>query len=108
MTIEEINTSKESSLNVHRKVTETSEKSSEKTLQELHRNFIETLQKKDRDIVELVIANSKITQNEMAAALNITPRAIANRMKSMQERGIILRVGPDKGGHWEIVKGKEE
>lgn len=85
--------------------------SSEETTQNLHRNFTEkftekfteTLQKKDRDIAKLVIENPKITQTEMAAALDISRQAIANRLKSMQERGIIKRVGPDNGGHWELV-----
>jgi hypothetical protein len=25
-------------------------------------------------------------------------------MKKLQEHGVIRRVGPDKGGHWEIIE----
>lgn len=25
-------------------------------------------------------------------------------MKKLQEQGIIRRVGPDKGGHWEVIE----
>lgn len=39
----------------------------------------------------------------MAKVLGITSRAVANRLKSMQERDIIKRVGPDNGGHWELI-----
>ena len=85
----------ESSEDNHRNFIETSQKKCEK--------FIETLQKKDREIAELVITNSEITQNEMAKVLGITTRAVANRLKSMQERDIIKRVGPDNGGHWELI-----
>ena len=85
----------ESSEDDHRNFIETSQKKCEK--------FIETLQKKDREIAELVITNSEITQNEMAKVLGITTRAVANRLKSMQERDIIKRVGPDNGGHWELI-----
>ena len=85
----------ESSVDSHRNFIETSQKKCKK--------FIETLQKKDREIAELVITNSEITQNEMAKVLGITTRAVANRLKSMQERDIIKRVGPDNGGHWELI-----
>lgn len=80
---------------VQRIIIETSQKKCKK--------FIETLQKKDREIAELVITNSEITQNEMAKVLGITTRAVANRLKSMRERDIIKRVGPDNGGHWELI-----
>ena len=85
----------ESSEDDHRNFIETSQKKCKK--------FIETLQKKDREIAELVITNSEITQNEMAKVLGITTRAVANRLKSMRERDIIKRVGPDNGGHWELI-----
>lgn len=75
----------------------------QKTPEELYRNFTKTLQKKDREIAELVIGNPQITQNDLATALNTTRQTIATRLKSMQNRGIIKRVGPDKGGHWEVI-----
>lgn len=28
---------------------------------------------------------------------------VARHIKTLQEKGIIRRVGPDKGGHWEIL-----
>lgn len=88
--------------------------SSEETSNELHKNFIKTseetlqmfianLQKKEREIAELVAEKPDITQHEMSVKLNITPRAVANRLKAMLERGVIKRVGPKKGGRWELI-----
>jgi len=50
---------------------------SEGTSEKLHRNFIESLQKKDREIAKIVINNPNTTQNEMASALKISARAVA-------------------------------
>lgn len=43
-----------------------------------------------------------------AASLGINRSAVSKHLKSLQQSGIILRVGPDKGGHWEIAEGKEK
>ena len=39
----------------------------------------------------------------MADSLGIIRRAVAKHIKKLQEQGIIRRVGPDKGGYWEII-----
>jgi DNA-binding Lrp family transcriptional regulator len=40
----------------------------------------------------------------MAESLGINRSAVSKHLKKMQENGIIKRVGPDKGGHWEIIE----
>lgn len=40
----------------------------------------------------------------MADSLGISRRSIAKAVAKMQKNGIIRRVGPDKGGYWQIVK----
>ena len=32
---------------------------------------------------------------------NIAPRNVQEHLRKLQEQGVIHRVGPDKGGHWE-------
>ena len=39
----------------------------------------------------------------MANLLGINRSVVARHIKTLQEKGIIRRIGPDKGGHWEIV-----
>jgi len=64
---------------------------------------------KTRDaIIALIQENGNITSTQMASRLGINRSAISKHLKSLQQSNIILRVGPDKGGHWEIVNGKEE
>ena len=64
---------------------------------------------KTRDaILALIRDNGNITSTQMASTLGINRSAVSKHLKSLQQSNIILRVGPDKGGHWEVVNGKEE
>ena len=46
----------------------------------------------------------KITQSELAESLQISVKAVEKHIKNLREQGIIRRVGPDKGGHWEVIE----
>ena len=59
---------------------------------------------KTRDaILDMILRNSKVTSILMAESLGINRSAVSKHLKKMQKDGIIRRVGPDKGGHWEIM-----
>ena len=64
----------------------------------------ESTQKSTQKILELIAENPKVTTQEMADSIGIIRRSVAKHIKKLQEQGIIRRVGPDKGGHWEIVE----
>ena len=64
----------------------------------------EKVNERQRLIISAVSENPHITQSELAKILNITVVHVNKNMKKLQEQGIIRRVGPDKGGHWEIIK----
>jgi ATP-dependent DNA helicase RecG len=36
--------------------------------------------------------------------LGISPRAVEKQIARLREEGRVRRIGPDKGGHWEVVK----
>ena len=54
-------------------------------------------------IIELIKENPNISTQEMADYIGIDRRNIARQIKKLQYKGIISRIGPDKGGHWEIL-----
>ena len=60
-------------------------------------------QKSVQKIVDFISENPNITTQEMANLLGINRSIVARHIKTLQEKGIIQRVGPDKGGHWEIL-----
>ena len=48
--------------------------------------------------------DSQITMDEIALKLQKARSGIAKHLKAMQQKNMIRRVGPDKGGHWEIIE----
>ncbi len=60
-------------------------------------------QKNSQKIVDLIKERPEITTAEMAEIIGITRRSIVNITNRLQEEGVIRRVGPDKGGHWEVI-----
>lgn len=45
---------------------------------------------------------------KVSLLLSLTRRGVEEQIKSLIAKGIIRRVGPDKGGHWEVVEQKEK
>ena len=77
----------------------------EEILQEstLKSTLKDTLKGTQKTIVEIIIGNPNVTIPEVARQLGLNPRGIAKHFKVLQDKGIIRRVGPDKGGHWEVI-----
>ncbi len=53
-------------------------------------------------ILALLKQNGEMTIPELSEQIGITTRAIEKNIKKLQEGGALRRVGPDKGGHWEV------
>lgn len=61
------------------------------------------------DRVAILIQEGEgLTVAHLAAAIGVNKRTIERNLKRLQEKGRIRRVGPAKGGHWEIVNVKTE
>jgi len=54
-------------------------------------------------ILNAIQQNPKVSAVEMASLLGISSRAVEKRLRTMRENDVIRRIGPDKGGHWEIL-----
>ena len=55
-------------------------------------------------IVDLIVANTKISISELSEKLGISQTAIENNLRWLTSKNIIRRVGPDRGGYWEMVE----
>ena len=44
-----------------------------------------------------------ISTSKMAEIIGVDRRNIARNIKKLKEQGAVRRVGPDKGGFWEII-----
>ena len=54
-------------------------------------------------LLEHISANPRITTTELATVLNVSRRTILYRTTMLKKKGILRRIGPSKGGQWEIL-----
>ena len=55
-------------------------------------------------ILELVDENPYISKREMSEDIGISTTAIDKNISTLKKKGLLKRVGPARGGHWEIIK----
>lgn len=60
-------------------------------------------EKSSEKILELIRKKPEITTRELAKEIIITPRAIHKIIRKLKDENKIVRIGPDKGGHWKII-----
>ena len=66
-----------------------------------------TTQKTTQKILEQIKLNPYISREELAEVCGVTTDGIKYNIRKLRESGIIKRIGPDKGGHWEVVEWRQ-
>ena len=61
-------------------------------------------EKSSEKIMDIIKQSPKITAKEISIVLGISSRGVEKQIKNLREQGILRRIGPDKGGHWEVVE----
>ena len=61
-------------------------------------------QKTTQKIVALMRQNPQITRQRLAEETEISADGIKYHLTRLRRKGVIRRIGPDKGGQWEVVK----
>jgi len=62
-----------------------------------------TVEKTVEKILFLIKENPKITIKEMQKTTGLSRRGVEWNITKLKKQGKIRRVGPDKGGHWEVL-----
>ena len=83
--------------------TETTQKTTQKT-ESGTETTQKTTEKTTEKILRLIKENPSITNKELARLCDITEDGVFYHIKKMKAAGIIRRIGPDKGGHWEVIE----
>ena len=60
--------------------------------------------KTEEMILEIIKVNSHISRKELAAKIGLSDSSIKRRIERLTSDGRIKRVGPDKGGYWEVIE----
>ena len=67
---------------------------------------VKTVEKTTRTVEKIlkILSNTpSITVREMSEILGLLRRGVEEQIKSLKQKGVIRRIGPDKGGHWEVM-----
>ncbi len=53
-------------------------------------------------IVEAMWANPQITITQLAESLGMSTTAVEKNLRILRTQGYVRRIGPARGGHWEV------
>jgi ATP-dependent DNA helicase RecG len=56
------------------------------------------------EILNLIARKPSVTAKELAQTVGVTLRAIEKQIAKLKREGRLIRVGPNKGGHWQVQK----
>jgi len=64
----------------------------------------ERLGENQKKILILINQNKFITIPELSGNLKISTTAIEKNLAKLKQKGLLKRIGPAKGGYWEVVE----
>lgn len=71
---------------------------------ETYRKTLEEDLKSREKIIALLSNDNTLTMAAIAREIGITQKAVEKQIARLKADGIIKRIGPDKGGHWLVIK----
>ena len=87
------------------------QKTVEETVGKIEREFKklgekvgEKVGENEAKIFNLISQDKNITYVELANKLNITEKSVYKNIEKLKKKGLLKRVGPAKGGHWEVIE----
>ena len=64
----------------------------------------ENITENQTKILSAIEQNPSVSQEGIAQVVGINRANVAKNLKKLVEMGLVKRIGPDRGGHWEVVK----
>ena len=72
--------------------------------EDITKRSVKTSVKTSVKILDAIVEDNRITIPELAELAGVTMRSVERNIQRLQLEKRLRRVGPDKGGYWEIVK----
>jgi len=66
----------------------------------------ENLNQNQQKILDLIQTDPHISARMLSEAIGISQRKVEANISILKKKGLLRRVGPAKGGHWETLSGK--
>ena len=73
-----------------------------KTVEETPKTLEESGKTADM-ILQLLKNNPKLTVREITVMIGLSRRGVEEQIKSLKSKNLLRRIGPTKGGHWEVL-----
>ena len=54
-------------------------------------------------IIAYLMANPEASAHELSIVVNLSVKGVEKNLRVLKESNRLRRVGPDKGGHWEVI-----
>ena len=64
---------------------------------------LKATEKTTEKIIKAIQNNPYITHRDLAEILGLSEDGIYYNIKKLKQKGLLRRIGPDKGGHWEVL-----
>ncbi|TBR14842.1 MAG: HTH domain-containing protein [Rugosibacter sp.] len=64
----------------------------------------ESSEESSEEIFDLIARKPHVTAKELAQMCGVTPRAIEKQIAKLKREGRLIRIVPNKGGHWQVQK----
>ncbi len=64
----------------------------------------EKLTENQKKIIDFIQKEPTISAKELSKLLGISQRKIEDNLSKLKDKGLLRRIGADRGGHWEIIK----
>ncbi len=77
---------------------------SEKVVRKSGQKKWSELSQRQVQILQIIEKNPKITRKMLSEEVGINPSVIQKHINKLKQKGLLKRIGPAKGGYWEIVE----
>ena len=58
----------------------------------------------EKKVLNAINNDTSISRTGIARALNISPDTVKEYLERLKRKGVIKRIGPVKGGYWEVIE----
>ncbi|MBR1736929.1 MAG: HTH domain-containing protein [Firmicutes bacterium] len=68
------------------------------------RTKLVAMNEREKSIYEIIKGNNTVTTEEISVMLDTTARTVVRYIRSLREKGYIVREGSNNSGKWNILK----
>lgn len=79
------------------------EKVEGKAIEKVIEKVGERVTENQKRVLEEIMKDKYITVKRLSESIGISERKTQENIKKLKDKGLLKRVGPDKGGYWEVL-----